>query len=375
MKTTSAVLDQYIFDKQFEAFKNFVEEESKVSLVSFVQNPYTFNQEGYKSEIHKEARDKLAFQAWKKSDIGSGDIILSVIESIEFQNNNLVSWQSRYGDEQRPHQILYKSKGNAIKTKSIEKVLFRLYHENNPIDSFNELIDVFGKKYSLIAYLYFIKDHSQYLPIAPKYFDRSFELLGVSFKTKQRCSWDNYSQYLNLIRGLMIMLTEAMSTDVSLLDAHSFAWMLSAQMESKEKVADLKEYLSLSDTERDTIIKSRIGQGQFRQSLINYWKFCAITSCTELKLLKASHIKPWAKSSVTERLSLYNGILLSPTLDACFDSGFISFDNIGKILISKALSEKDMVTLSINKEMQLSKIEPGHNKYLEYHRNNIFKAS
>ncbi|RKY67696.1 MAG: HNH endonuclease, partial [Candidatus Latescibacterota bacterium] len=31
---------------------------------------------------------------------------------------------------------------------------------------------------------------------------------------------------------------------------------------------------------------------------------------------------------------MYNGLLLSPNLDACFDSGFISFDDAGNILIS-----------------------------------------
>ena len=121
------------------------------------------------------------------------------------------------------------------------------------------------------------------------------------------------------------MLSEALSSDVSLLDAHSFAWMLSTNMKSEEKLADVKDYLELSSTERESIVKSRIGQGQFRESLLDYWSTCAVTGCQEPKLLRASHIKPWSKSEVTERLSLYNGLLLSPTLDICFDSGFISF--------------------------------------------------
>ncbi len=66
----------------------FVEEQSSVPFVSFASNPYTDEQEGYKYEIYRAARDKLAFQAWKESDIGSGDIIASTIESIEIQNNN-----------------------------------------------------------------------------------------------------------------------------------------------------------------------------------------------------------------------------------------------------------------------------------------------
>lgn len=376
MDITKPVIDPYLFEKQFEAFKKFVEDKSKVSFVSFASNPYTDDQEGYKYKIYREARDKLAFQAWKESDIGSGDIIDSTIESIEIQNNNLVQWQSRYGDEKRPHHSLYEAKQNPEKVKVIEHCLFHFYHNTKVVSvSFDELMEIFGKKYALIAYLFFIKDNSKYLPIAPSYFDKAFELLGVDFKTSRRCSWENYSQYIELISNLKIMLSEALSSDVSILDAHSFAWMLSAQMAKEEKTADVNEYLSLSKTERDAIVKARIGQGQFRNSLIDYWEACAVTGCQEHTLLRASHIKPWSKSDITERLSLYNGLLLSPALDACFDSGFISFENSGMILISNKLNEKDLSALGITNDMKLSRIEPEHCKYLSYHRENVFKKS
>ena len=262
METSKPTIDPYLFEKQFEAFQKFVEEKSSVPFVSFASNPYTDEQEGYKYEIYRAARDKLAFQAWKESDIGRGDIIASTIESIEIQNNNLVQWQSRYGDEKRPHHPLYKAKQSPEKAKEIEGCLFRFYHRTEDEKSFDDLIKIFGQKYALIAYLFFIKDNSKYLPIAPSYFDRAFELLGVEFKTSKRCSWENYSQYIHLIGELKRMLSEVLSSDVSILDAHSFAWILSAQMESQEKLANVKEYLNLSDTEREAIIKSRIGEIQ-----------------------------------------------------------------------------------------------------------------
>lgn len=368
-------IDPYLFEKHFEAFTSFVEEQSSVSFVSFASHPYTYEHEGYKYEIYKTARDNLAFQAWKTSDIGSGEIISATIKSIEIKNNNLVPWQSRYGDESRPHHPLYEAQKHPKTVKNIEKCLFNLYHKSDVAKSFDELISIFGKKYALIAYLCFIKDSSKYLPIAPSYFDSAFQLLGVDFKTGKQCSWDNYSHYIRLIRELKEMLAEELSSDVTLLDAHSFAWMLSAQMKKNNKLADVKEYLNLSSTEREAIVKSRIGQGQFRKSLINYWESCAVTGCKEQRLLKASHIKPWAKSAVTDRLCLYNGILLSPTLDACFDSGLISFDDAGKIMISSEFSKKDMKAVNIHTNMVLTHIESEHKKYLMYHRENIFKKS
>ena len=379
MNTLKPTIDPYLFDKQFAAFKKFVEEQSKVSFVSFASNPYTEDEEGYKSEIYREARGKLVFQAWKESDIGSGDIIASTIESIEIPNNNLVPWQSRYGDDNRPHQQLYEAKQNPKQIKAVEQCLFNLFHKTEVEASFNSLIEIFGKKYALIAYLLFLKDRSKYLPIATTYFDKSFELLGSNFKTRAQCSWENYSQYLELISQLKTMLSEALSTEassieVSMLDAHSFAWMLSSQM-NEDNLADVQEYLSLTDTERETIVKARKGQGPFRERLIKYWASCAVTGCQKHTLLIASHIKPWAKSDNTqERLDLYNGLLLSPNLDSCFDSGFISFDDSGKILLSQKLNEKDLHDLGINKDMKLSRIHSKHLKYLAYHRKNIFKS-
>lgn len=373
METTKLEVDPYLFSRQFEAFQIFVEEQSSVNFVSFSSHPYTYEQEGYKSEVHRAARDKLAFQAWEKSDIGSGKIIASTIESIELKNNNLVPWQSRYGEDKRLHQPLYEAKTDPDLAKKIEQSLFTLYHENNVINSFNELITIFGKKYPLIAYLYFIKDSSKYLPIAPSYFDRTFEILGVDFKTSKHCSWENYTLYIDLVSRLKIMLAEALSSGVELLDAHSFAWILSSQMEKENKLADVTEYSDRDLVEREAIVKSRIGQGQFRASLIDYWSVCSVTECQDPRLLIASHIKPWAKSTAIECLSLYNGLLLSPSLDACFDSGFISFDDLGKIMISSEFNEKDMNALNISRKMKLTKIELEHKEYLAYHRENIFK--
>jgi putative restriction endonuclease len=82
------------------------------------------------------------------------------------------------------------------------------------------------------------------------------------------------------------------------------------------------------------LIKARIGQGAFRAKLIVLWGSCAVTGYKDLNLLVASHIKPWSVSSNSERLDVYNGLLLVPNLDKAFDSGFISFKESGEIMIS-----------------------------------------
>ncbi len=186
-------IDPYLFEQQVEAFKSFVEEQSGLAFVSFASNPYTEAQEGYKYKIHHAGRDALAFQAWRQSDIGTGDIVDAVIAAIEIPKSNLVPWQGRFGKEARPHQPLYEAKNQQDELPRIEECLFKLYREEQDEESFAGLAGIFGKTYPLLAYLFFLKDRSKYLPIAPTFFDRAFDHLGAEFKTAHRCSWENYS--------------------------------------------------------------------------------------------------------------------------------------------------------------------------------------
>ncbi len=158
MEASKPHVNPYLFERQLEAFQRFVEEQSGVAFVSFASNPYTEKQEGYKYEIHRAAREALAFQSWKRTDIGSGKIAEAVIRAIEIHGNNLVPWQGRYGEEARPHNLLYKIKDQQDQLRRIEDCLFRLYREEKDEDSFAELAGVFGKKYALLAYLFFLKD-------------------------------------------------------------------------------------------------------------------------------------------------------------------------------------------------------------------------
>jgi putative restriction endonuclease len=94
---------------------------------------------------------------------------------------------------------------------------------------------------------------------------------------------------------------------------------------------------------------------------------------SNLSLLKASHIKPWRDSSNQERLDPENGLLLHPALDHLFDSGLITFDDTGKIVISEKLSESDLEKLNVTHNMVLRKISDGTKRYLKFHRKNVFK--
>lgn len=132
------------------------------------------------------------------------------------------------------------------------------------------------------------------------------------------------------------------------------------------------EIQSLPETEKQSVIKARIGQGAFRQQLLEMWEGCAVTDVRLPNVLRASHIKPWRFSSNSERLNPYNGLLLLPQYDQLFDRGIVSFDEEGKLLRSPVLEPIDTAKLGISQGDRLRRLSDEHFGFLRYHREEIF---
>ena len=128
-------------------------------------------------------------------------------------------------------------------------------------------------------------------------------------------------------------------------------------------------------TEAERLVVVRIGQDVFRKGLLDYGEGrCAITGLAVPELLRASHIKPWAECGRDEdRLDVYNVVLLSATLDAAFDGGFISVADDGTVLVSDVLDAEARVLLGLGQPMKVRGIVEGHRRYLSWHRGKIFK--
>lgn len=144
----------------------------------------------------------------------------------------------------------------------------------------------------------------------------------------------------------------------------------------KEIITSIETDTNLTKTEKESIIKARKGQGKFKQSTHHIMSKCPFTDISDTFLLVASHIKPWSDcSSNSDRLSGYNGLSLTPTYDKLFDSGLISFENDGTLLISKHLSSFIIKTLNLDtsKKYDLGNSTGKKNLYLDYHRHYIFK--
>ena len=107
-----------------------------------------------------------------------------------------------------------------------------------------------------------------------------------------------------------------------------------------------------------------------------YWgRRCAVTGVTVPRLLRASHIKPWARCETdAERLDVYNGLLLAAHLDAAFDAGLISFTDEGVILFSTQFAQEDRGALGIHDQLGLCRVGGGHLPNLAWHRTHLLDA-
>jgi len=129
-------------------------------------------------------------------------------------------------------------------------------------------------------------------------------------------------------------------------------------------------YAKPTTTERKGLVTSRVGQGYFRNQLIERFdNKCAVTNTSIVSILIASHIVPWREATEEERLDVNNGILLSPLYDALFDKHLISFADNGSIIISNKIIH-EMENLNIDTEAKIT-VAGEMKPFLSRHRSRL----
>ena len=171
------------------------------------------------------------------------------------------------------------------------------------------------------------------------------------------------SEFGQLLIDLSNANLETIQKDLAIVDNTESDYEINLEIQAKRIEGDL---------EKIALVKARRGQGIFKANVRMIEKSCRVTGVTNIKHLRASHIKPWADSSDHEKIDGYNGLLLSPHIANLFDRGFISFEDSGDMLISKALSQSVLDKWSLDFGKNVGKFEQPHCGYLEYHRDVVF---
>lgn len=236
--------------------------------------------ESYKDDIQRIALDRLNSSDWVTTDIGSGRILEALIHAIEIRTsagafNNLVAWEPR---PNRPSSTAQLRQGlrNGPKRNQFEQVLFNLFR--GQIDheiALTRIVDLVGARYPLIAYIFFLIDYTQYMPIAPQTFDRAFAELGIDLRTSGKCSWENYAAYNEAIGWVREALIEWKGfAGTRLLDAHSWVWLMArlpGKIELQEKQGVSKPddiQFRMIELGRSIISRAASANGQTEKSVV-----------------------------------------------------------------------------------------------------------
>ncbi|HLN24308.1 MAG TPA: HNH endonuclease signature motif containing protein [Patescibacteria group bacterium] len=135
--------------------------------------------------------------------------------------------------------------------------------------------------------------------------------------------------------------------------------------------------VNLSDETPETLkrglVDARMGTGDFRRAVAALWGACAVTGCSNHVVLRVSAIKPWRHAIDAERLDPHNALLLIPNLAVAFETGLISFDPDGAMLLSARLTAEDRAALGITDTLRLT-LTAQQAHYMGHHRARVFRA-
>lgn len=208
--------------------------------------------------------------------------------------------------------------------------------------------------------------------------------IGIKHSPLRENGWGKQGVYLAAIpKGFASILGSLMGSPASLLTKNVHAEVDAPNVEIELKgvseweeieIKKIREDAHIPETERQALVKARIGQGRFKKNVLQIERACRITKVTNEAHLIASHIKPWRESGNDERLAAGNGLLLTPTIDHLFDRGFISFGDDGETLVSSVADHESFVKMGVNPEEppQVGLFNGDQKHFLEYHRKSVF---
>lgn len=142
----------------------------------------------------------------------------------------------------------------------------------------------------------------------------------------------------------------------------------------EHQIAEVHADTQLPETIKQAVVLARRGQGLFKRRVMEIEVRCRLTGVDRIEHLRASHCKPWRDADNKERLDGENGLLLTPDADHLFDRGFLSFEDNGRVLISRVADVESLRRMGLDPATlgNTQAFTSGQRAYLEYHRANVF---
>lgn len=166
-------------------------------------------------------------------------------------------------------------------------------------------------------------------------------ILGEEYDQKTGTTRAKIKDYIAVVSDMSL---EVINGDYYAVGNHDVKVSKKAPSNLAQDVTDIFDTI-VEKTEREGMVLARIGQGKFRQNVIDAWgngESCALTLTNIREMLIASHIVPWSKCSSNEqRLDGANGILLCAHIDKLFDAHLLTFVKQGSKFVLKLSSNID----------------------------------
>ncbi len=258
------------FDEIYKHFPQFIHDISEGKQYLGFSDGYVYESESYKDALRLKSLNILKTTDWAPQMVGSGQILDKTIETFELEDNNLIGTRRKFGPDSVPHKKMLIAQRTGEHVKEMEETLFDLYKTNTDHSSiFSRMVKLIGKQYSVLAFLFYLKNDRQYLPISTSHFESAFKSLGCELKLKQKCSWKNYSEYLSLINQIKNALEANMNQNINLIDAHSFCWLVGYKNRYQEWLKNNLSEERITYTARVIDPINKNNQRRLRSSILN----------------------------------------------------------------------------------------------------------
>jgi len=217
-----------------------------------------------------------------------------------------------------------------------------------------------------------------------EWFSELQPLLPHRHSPLNRLGTGNQAYLFELSEQLMLRLADLIGEDLplivraELIGEETYSEPLSEVLLWEEHLrCEIASDTSLKDTERESLVIARRGQGVFKKRVQRFEQRCRITFVDRIEHLRASHCRPWRDSDHQQRLDGENGLLLTPSMDHLFDRGFISFREDGHLLVSPVAHKESLNKMGVplHSDISTGSFIQGQKRYMEYHRDCIFLKS
>ena len=175
------------------------------------------DEEGYKADIAEKAAALLS-----TINLNDQDQLIEAVKKCLWARQNLI-------EQEHVIEAIEQIERNRATAFGILRSIYTSGPDDERV-AFEAASQFFkkGRKdyYDVISYLFFLKNSTRFVHLRPHACGRRLQMLGYKTTCTLKCSWENYQEYLRIMREVQERLSEREIENVSLIDAQTFVWML-----------------------------------------------------------------------------------------------------------------------------------------------------